>query len=161
MKRALIVGAVAAATLCLGIAAHAVTGQRPFDGFGSIDGTWLRGLSGGLNWYPQSAITAHAGGTQAAAFQLPSGVYLIEVDTVATNGDSVMLPQCLRGTQFYLANAGASTLNVYGNVAVNPVTGSADTINATAGSTAYTMATNTNAYFFCAKDGAWKAVKGS
>lgn len=156
--RDMLVGALVAAGIT---AAFASVGQMPLPGFQTPDGSWLLGLGAGVNYTYQYGITAHAGGTQSAALVLPAQYYLLEVDTVATAADSVALPQCLQGTQFFLANAGANTLDVYGNPTTNPITGTADTINATAGSTAYTLSTNTNAYFFCAKNGSWKAVKGS
>ena len=133
----------------------------PATGPGMVDGTWLNVLAGGQNFSYQSGITAKAGGTQALATQLPVGIYLIEVDTVATTGDSVALPQCFQGSSLLIRNAGSGTLYVYGNVANNPLlsTATADTINAVAGSTAYTLTTNTNAIFFCAKNGAWSAGK--
>jgi hypothetical protein len=133
----------------------------PATGPGMVDGTWLNGLAGGQNFSYQSGIVAKAGGTQALATPLPIGIYLIEVDTVATTGDSVALPQCFQGSSLLLRNAGAGTLDVYGNPSNNPLlaTAAADTINAVAGSTAYTLTTNTNAIFFCAKNGAWSAGK--
>lgn len=125
------------------------------------DGTWLNGIANGYNRSFVSGLTATAGGTQAAALVLPANVMLIEVDTTATSGDSVMLPQCVASRVLTIINAGAGTLYVYGNVATNRTTGSADTINGTAGSTAYQMATLIVSNFYCAKNGAWKALKSA
>ena len=159
-----VMGAVIFAGVSAAIASNITGGPVgvppiPATGPGMVDGTWLNGLAGGQNFSYQSGIVAKAGGTQALATPLPIGIYLIEVDTVATTGDSVLLPQCLQGSAFLLRNAGAGTLDTYGQVAVNPITGVADTINGVAGSTTYTMATQTNAVFFCAKNGAWSAGK--
>lgn len=142
-------------------AAMAVTGTPPIpsNGFGLVDGTWLNGLAGGTNYAYQYSITAHAGGGQASAFQLPQFINMFQVSTVATTGDSVALPQCIQGSYMFLSNSGASTLDVYGSPIVNGTTGTLDTINATAGTSAYTLTTNTNAVFFCAKNGAWSAGK--
>ncbi len=137
----------------------ATTGTPPGTGFATVDGNWLNGLANGLNRSAQSGITAKAGGTQAAATALPAQVALVQVDTVATTGDSVYLPFCLTGQEIKLRNAGAGTLYVYGNATVNPATGGADTINGTAGSTAYQLATQTTASFFCAKNASWSAIK--
>lgn len=152
----MLVGAFIAAMVS---AAIAVTGTPPGTSFALQDGVWLNGLAGGLNRAYASGITAHAGGTQAAAFPLPPGIALIEVTTVASSADSVLAPQCLQGAEFKVYNASATTLNIYGQVAVNPVTGVADTINGTAGSTAYQLTTKQAAEFFCSKNGAWAAIK--
>ncbi len=156
----MLVGVVISAAVS---AAIAVTGNPPVNGYGAVDGTWLQGLASGQNLNFQNGITAHAGGTAAAAFQLLPNVYLVEVDTVTTNGDSVALPQCVASDVLFMSNAGASTLDVYAdpvnNSAVSPA--AVDTINGTAGSTAYTLATKTNAIFWCAKNGNWSAIKGS
>jgi hypothetical protein len=149
------------ALVCLGFLAHATVGVPPIPatGPGLVDGTWLNGLAGGSNFAYQSGITAHAGGTQAAAFQLLPGVALFQISTVATTGDSVALPECVQGTWLMIANAGTGTLDVYGSPITNGASGTLDTINATAGTSAYTLATNTNAIFFCPKNGAWAAGK--
>lgn len=139
------------------------TGTPPAaqSGAGLQDGTWLLGLANGQNLSFVSGLTATAGGTQAAALALPGSATLIEVDTVATTGDSVMLPQCVASRVLTIINAGAGTLYVYGNSATNRATSAADTINGTAGSTAYQMATLITAQFICAKSGAWKALKSA
>lgn len=139
--------------------AFAVVGQVPFPGFQAVDGTWLLGIAGGTNYTYQSGITA-AGTNQATATQLSAGIAMFEIDTVASS-TGVALPQCVAGTQLDIRNAGASTLSIYGSATVNALTAANDTINATAGSTAYTILTNTNATFFCAKNGAWSAGKVS
>lgn len=154
----MLVGAMVAAAVS---SALAVTGMPPLPatGPGLVDGTWLNGLAGGTNYAAQYGITAHAGGTQAAAFQLPQGYAILQVGTVATTDDSVALPQCVQGSFIFLANAGASTLDVYGSPVTNGLTAGHDTINGTAGTSAYTLLTETNAIFFCAKNGAWTAGK--
>lgn len=150
-----LMGAVVAASIAT---AFATVGQAPLStGPGLIDGTWLNGLAGGTNNLAQSGITA-AGTNQATAFQLPAQVAMLEVDTAASS-TGVALPQCVAGTRLWLRNAGASTLSIYGNATQNSLTAANDTINGTAGSSAYTILTNTNAVFFCAKNGAWSAGK--
>ena len=139
--------------------ARAVVGTPPGTGFALVDGNWLTGLANGVNYSYQNGITAHAGGTQAAAFQLPQNVNMFQVGTTATTGDSVALPQCVAGSYIWLSNAGAGTLDVYGSPTTNPLTAALDTIHATAGTSAYTLTTNTNAIFFCPKNGAWSAGK--
>lgn len=115
------------------------------------DGLWLNGLANGQNRSYVNGITAHSGGTKAAAFQLPAAVSLIEVDTVAADNDSVLAPQAAKGATFLIFNAGAHTLNIYGR--------GTNTINGAATATAYSLTTGQTAIFFCAKDGSWAAVK--
>lgn len=135
-------------------------GQPPaLQGFGLIDAAWLNGLASGLNWTYQFGVTA-AGSTRADATQLASGTMLFEVDTAAAS-TGIALPQCVAPATLMVRNAGAQTVSVYGSATANSTTAANDTINGTAGSTAYTMATNTNGLFFCAKNGAWSAIKGS
>ena len=115
------------------------------------DGRWLLGVAAGNNRSYQNGITAHAGGTKAAAFQLPAGVQLFEIDTVATNGDSVLMPAAVQGQIVMVFNNGAATLNIYGR--------GTDTINQSTTATAYTLTAGQTAIFFCAKNGAWGANK--
>jgi hypothetical protein len=155
------VGALVAASVSLALA---VTGQPPVQGFQTPDGTWLLGVSGGQNFSYQYGITAHAGGTQAACLNLTPGIYLYQVDTVASSQDSVCLPFAVAGMNLNIRNNGASTLAIYGQPNNNLLTGAADTINGTAGSTNYGapgLLTQTNVECFAAKNGAWSCVRGS
>jgi hypothetical protein len=132
-------------------------------GFALVDNQWLLGVASGQNATYQSGITAHAGGTQAACLALPANIALFEVDTVASNGDSVCLPFAIAGnTGIQIANAGTQSLSIYGqaanNISVSPAV--PDTINGTAGSSAYTLAANNNVDCFAAVNGKWKCVKG-
>lgn len=129
------------------------TSPVPGGGFALIDQLWLNGLSGGSNRRYVNSVTAHAGGTKAAAYQLPANVAAIEVDTVASDNDSVLLPQAKAGTVIAVFNAGAHTLGIYGK--------GTDTINSVATATQYSLATTVSALFFCAKDGAWAAIKSA
>jgi len=130
-------------------------GIRPNDGGGPalVDQSWLLGLAGGANRNYVNGITAHAGGTKAAAFQLPANVAIIEVETVATNSDSVLLPQAKAGTIVFVYNKGAATLSSYGK--------GTDTINGAATANAYDLTTGLSALFFCPVDGAWAAIKSA
>jgi hypothetical protein len=86
-----------------------------------------------------SGITALAGGGQTGATLL--GIGYNEVDTVATNDDSVMLPPAIPGSFCFVNNAGANTLYIYANTS-NPSNVSATTGAAIADQM---IATNTNA----------------
>jgi hypothetical protein len=132
--------------------ALAVTGFLPQDGFGTVDGTYVKGIAKGLNFFFQSGIAA-AGTTQATATQIPANRYLIEVDTVAS-GSGVALPPCLSGTSLSVYNNSANALLVYPAVANNPKTGAQDTINNT---TSVSVAAHTPEILSCALNGVWSA----
>ena len=148
---AFIFGALIAAAVG---SAYAVVGVQPLNGFGSPDGTWLNGVAAGSNYTYQYGITA-VGTNQATAVQLPSGYYLLQVDTAGTGGATgVALPSCLQGTQIFLNDNTAYTIDVYPAVANNPVTLAQDTINNTTSTTITTYAVKV---FSCAKNGVWSA----
>jgi O-acetylhomoserine/O-acetylserine sulfhydrylase-like pyridoxal-dependent enzyme len=128
-------------------------GKSPVAGssYALQDGRWLLGVAAGNNRAYQNGITAHAGGTKAAAFQLPANVQLFEIDTVANAGDSVLMPAALQGQIIDIFNNGASNLDIYGR--------GTDTINQSATATAYVLTPGQCAHFFCAKNGLWGANK--
>ena len=135
----------------IGFLAHSATvGIAPTPGIQPVDGTWLIGLSGGLNNTFQSGITA-AGTTQATATPLTSGIFLNEIDTAAAS-TGVNLPPCFAGTELSIYNNGAQTVTVYPAVANNPITVAQDTIN---NGTTTTIATHVLNAFSCAKNGVW------
>ena len=158
----MIVGAFLAASIG---AAFAVVGNVPVNGYQTPDGTWLLGLAGGSNWTYQSGITAHAGGTQAACLSLTPGIYLYEVDTVASAHDSVCLPFAQQGSNFSIRNgASSNALAIYGQSNNNLLTAAADTINGTAGSTEYPsggLSAGSSVECFAAKNGVWSCVHGN
>jgi hypothetical protein len=145
-----------AAVFAAGSIAWAAVGIPPIpsNGPGMVDGTWLNGVVGGLNYSYQSGFTA-AGTTQATSLQLPSGIYLMEVDTAAAS-TGVALPPCIQGTHFFIYNNGAQTLTIYPSIVNNPITAAQDTIN-NGTSLSGGLATHTPETFFCAKNGVWAA----
>lgn len=100
----------------------------------------------------QTGITAHAGGTQAAA--VPITAMNAQVSVCATAGDSVVLPPAKVGMEVTVVNNGAASCNVFAaSQAQGGVTGG-DTMNQTQnGSVA--VATNTITLFFCFVVGVW------
>lgn len=141
-------------------------GQRPQVGRGKSlpDFMWLLGLAGGDNFEAQSGITAFAGGGQANAVLLggpsPQGVpaALVNVDTVATAGDSVALPFAVKGRMMLIRNAGANSMNMFAQSGTNRATGAQDSINGGANGAAVAVAANKSTIVFCAKDGVWSTV---
>lgn len=121
--------------------------RGPFLFSGSLLTTLLnRVLQGGLN--REDSITAHAGGTQAAAYQLKRS--LNRVTVVGTAADSVALPKAIAGSIVLLANSDAAdSMNVYAKP------GSGDTINGSSTSTAFAQAAGKLVSFICFTAGAW------
>ena len=107
-------------------------------------------MANGMGYASQYGIVAHAGGTQAPATPLTSGTCWVE--TVGTAGDSVCLPSAVGGQYITVINNAANSMNVFSS---NSST--ADTINGTAGTTAYAIAAG-KVVNFVSKVGAWRAL---
>lgn len=155
--RDMIIGALVVAAVS---AAHAVSGIAPIPGYQTPDGTWLLGIVGGQNFTYQSGITAHAGGTQAACLNITPGIYLNQVDTVASGNDSVCLPFAVAGANLNIRNNGAQTLAIYAQVNNNLLTAAADTINNASNTSSYTIIAQNSVECFAAKSGSWSCVQG-
>ncbi len=128
-------------------------GTAPIRGFALQDGNWLRALANGQNNSVQSGFTAQADNSKANATQLPAGVAMLEVSTVAAANDSCLMPQALAGTVVLVYNAGANTTDLFGK--------GTDTIAGAATANAYSLTTKQSALFFCAVDGDWGVVKSA
>lgn len=92
-----------------------------------------------------AALTAHAGGGQTSALQLIGQQG--SVTTVATQGDSVLLPQALPGQVYDLFNGGANAMQVFGK--------GTDTINSIATATGVSHGVNVQATYICVAAGNW------
>lgn len=96
-----------------------------------------------------NGLTAHAGGGQGSATALPASIN--RVSTVATGGDSVILPVSAPGMQIIVANATAATsMNVF------PASG--EQINAAGANAAFAVAGAKTATFFCTQAGQWHSI---
>jgi hypothetical protein len=107
-------------------------------------------LLGGVvpSFIPTTGIVAHAGGGQASATPLTAKVNA--VGTVATAADSVALPLAQAGLVVVVANATATSMQVFGS--------GTDTVNGAATGTGIAMAGNTAKTFYCTKSapaGTW------
>ncbi len=119
-------------------------------GFRLINGQSL------INWFnnPQvstdDGITATAGGTQAAAYQLSAAINHVSV--CATNADSVKLPDSTKnvGAVIYINNDGAANLQVFTKDA-----GTIDGIDGVATGVVLTAARRGT--FMCSKSGVWES----
>ena len=94
------------------------------------------------------ALVAYAGGGQANATPITTG--LTTVATVATAGDSAILPTAAPGAHPLVANAGAASLNVF------PAVG--DAIAGGAANAAFAIPAGKAAQFFATAPGRWRAV---
>jgi hypothetical protein len=145
--------------LCASVSAFAQAnppvGTPPGNGPQLIDGTWVNGLAGGRNETYQSGISA-AGSTQATATQLPSGISLIEIDTVPGSSGAA-LPFCYPGSEFSIFNSTSTTIVFYPNVLNNPLTAAQDTINGSSSLSVSGVSGGTVSWFSCAKAGKWAA----
>jgi hypothetical protein len=108
-----------------------------------------------------NSLTALAGGGQPGATQLAYGDN--EVDTTASNNDSVQLPLALVGATCNIYNGGASTLAIYANAATNSNNGAVldqmvavNTLTKTAAASSITLATAHTTSFICTTAGLWK-----
>lgn len=132
-------------------------------GVGMPDFNWLNGLAGGDNQYCQS-VTARAGGGQATATPIGTpnaqGIQasLIEIQVVATAGDSVQLPQAVKGKSMSVFNSTATSANAFASPNTNKATGALDTINGAANANAFAIAAGARVLFFCPRDGIWAAI---
>ncbi len=95
------------------------------------------------------SITAHAGGGQSSAVLL--GDQLNGISTVATAGDSVVLPQASPGYILTIINYGANPCQVFGNATTS------DTINGIAGATGVSQMQQSIVTYYCLTAGAWYA----
>jgi hypothetical protein len=106
------------------------------------------GFSGGLQTFSvQSGIVAHAGGGQGAAVPLTAMNCFIA--TVATAGDSVVLPPAMPGMEITVINQSATATGP------NVFPSSGQTINALAANTAIAVAPQTVLIFWCGIAGSW------
>jgi hypothetical protein len=99
------------------------------------------------------AITALAGGGATGAPLLATRVN--RVSTVASDNDSVMMPQSVPGANVLIQNDGAHSLQVFANTTSSLASGVLDTLNGTAGATGIAVAAGKTAILVCYAYGAW------
>lgn len=121
---------------------------KPVPGFALQNGLLLANLMGGMNFLAQNGLTAKAGGGRTGATALTGP--LVEVATVASAADSVVLPDAIPGSWLMVRNSGANAMTVY-------ALGS-DTLNGTAGATGVSQNNATSALYFCPTDGEWYRI---
>jgi hypothetical protein len=92
-------------------------------------------------------ITAFAGGGQTGATPITTEV--ARVTTVATAGDSILLPPAVQGLTLMIINHGARSMTVFGT--------GADMIDDQAAATGVTQMVNSVVIFLCTTAGRWYA----
>lgn len=100
-------------------------------------------------WQTNSNVVALAGGALSAS----TPVLVVgsnEVITVASSGDSVVLPNAPLGSVVFVANAGANAMQVFGY--------GSDTINGTAGATGISVANAKRIMFVKADVSQWYSI---
>jgi hypothetical protein len=107
-----------------------------------------------------SGISASQTSAQANCTQLNNDA-MQQVSTSASTG-YVCLPTAVSGKVVFIAMVPSQTLDIYSS-ATSYVSGTADTINGTAGTTAYTGNTGGNKQTICftPNNGAWSCLTGS
>lgn len=93
----------------------------------------------------QDNITAHAGGGQTAAF--PITTQTARITTVATAGDSVVLPPSTPGLELLVTNHGINAMQVYGL--------GTDQIDDQVAATGVSQMANSQVIYTCAAAGNW------
>jgi hypothetical protein len=111
----------------------------------------------GIGYNPNLSVSQTS--AQANCTQLNNDG-LQQVKTSAATG-YVCLPTAVSGKIVMISNPSASTIDIYSS-AQSYVSGTADTINGTAGTTAYTsLTTGLNTICFAPNNGAWNCITGS
>lgn len=100
-------------------------------------------------WQTNVNITALAGGALSASTPVLT-LGSNEVTTVASSGDSVVLPKAVPGSVIFLVNAGANALQLFAN--------GSDTINGTAGATGISVANAKRIMCVAADLGQWYTI---
>lgn len=94
-----------------------------------------------------NGLTALASGGQTGATPITKSI--VRFTTVATSGDSSILPSAVPGMAITVINAGAAPMNVF------PASG--EKINALSADTAFSVVNNKTATFYCAVAGTWNS----
>lgn len=121
---------------------------------GAIGGTSAAAISGTTFVHGvEDSLTAHAGGTQAAALALSATKDYHRISTCATAGDSISLPAATVGHAHFVRNDGAASCQVFG--------ASTETINGIATATGIALPKGLGAWFVCTTAGAWTTGLGA
>lgn len=152
------------ALVLIGFVSHAAVSPYWQSRTPGVTGAWLGDDTFNLNalWVAQgrdagrgytSGISASQTSAQANCTVLNQDA-MFEVKTSASTG-YVCLPTAVAGKRVMIGNASGQTIDIYSN-ATSYTSGTADTINGTAGTTAYTgLTSGKSTICFAANNGAW------
>jgi hypothetical protein len=154
------------ALVLLGFASHAAliqnnAPQGPWLGDGFLNlGTLLTAYQTSASMQNHAAISASQTLTQAGCTQLDAST-MQEIKTSASTG-SVCLPTAIAGKEVLIGNATGQTIDIFSSV-TSFTSGTADTINGTAGTSAYTGLSGTNHQVQCdaMANGTWYCASGT
>lgn len=99
-----------------------------------------------------TGLTAHAGGTKAAALALNAAVSFHDVTTVATAADSILLPPAKEGEFHFVKNSGAASMQVFGQ--------GTDTVDSVATATGVAQLAGDAVLYVCLVDGNYIRLGG-
>ncbi len=105
--------------------------------------------AGYVQYSAANALTAHVGGGQGSALALTKQIN--RVTTVASGGDSVVLPAAIAGRSVIVINAAAAN-------AMDCFPASGEAINALSPNTALSIVADTSVAFYCAVNGTWNSI---
>lgn len=141
-------------------------GQQVRQGFALQDSEFIAGLAQGQN-ASFATLTAHAGGLAPLATPIPPAAALINIGTVATAADSLLLPFAVPGQIKFINNNTATSARIFAQTANNRLTAAADTITfgpsggATTAATQFDIAANVRVIFFCSVAGLWNVIQSA
>lgn len=98
-----------------------------------------------------TGIVALAGGARSALTPVLAGGFN-EVATVATIADSVCLPPAIYGSEIFVHNTAANSMQVFAGF------GTTDTINGVVAATGVAQAAAKGAIYACYADGKWTRI---
>jgi hypothetical protein len=124
-----------------------VTSPTP-NSLGTIQNVKNLIISNQLFQSTQEGLTAKAGGGQAGATPITS--MCARFTTVATAGDSSILPNAMPGLEITVINAGAASMNVFPDVGSQ--------VNVAGANVALALGNGKSAIFFTTTAGAWHTV---
>ena len=137
------------------------TSLGPWLGDNNISlGTLWTAYTTSAGYNATGALSVSQTTTQAGCTQLNSDA-MQQVKTSASTG-SVCLPPAISGKQIYIGNATTQTIDIFSSATPGVQGGATDTINGTAGTSAYTgLTSGKNTDCFAPAAGFWNCTSGS
>ena len=130
--------------------------------FGLHPGDALAGILGGDGFVCANISASATSTTQPGATPLPTTAAFININVVGSAGNSAVLPFAIQGQFLFVANTTVTSCNIFAQSVGNRSNANALDVIAAAGvaqanATAFALAGNTAAIFFCPSLGIWAA----